>query len=151
MCGLLLHAIVIKVKEIFVLLALLRLNLAMESKLPIGPVRSRTWHPITSEKLITPTVKRPATTLGITHPPVITSTVIQRPLTRPKTTTGNKNWSVSSVFNYSFTDKIYHKIMYCRYEHTWTAIANCLILEFFLCHLLLDFVSFFCHKYDLYK
>lgn len=63
----------------------------MESKLPIGPVRSRTWHPTTSEKLITPTVKRPATTLGITHPPVITSTVIQRPLTRPKTTTGNKN------------------------------------------------------------
>ena len=65
-----------------------RLNLAMESKVPLTPVRSRTWH-ATTEKVPIPTVKRPATTLGITHPPAVTSTaVIRRPVTRPKTTAG---------------------------------------------------------------
>ena len=60
----------------------------MESKLPLGPVRSRTWHSTSAEKVISPATKRPATTLGITHSPVATSSVIRKPLTRPKTTTG---------------------------------------------------------------
>ena len=63
-----------------------RLNLAMESKLPVGPVRSRTWHSTSIAKVIAP--KRPATTLGIAHPPAVTSTELRRPVTRPKTTTG---------------------------------------------------------------
>lgn len=61
----------------------------MESKLPVGPVRSRTWHPTSTEKIIVPTPKRPATTLGIAHPPVVSSTVTWRPVARPKTTKGN--------------------------------------------------------------
>ena len=62
----------------------------MESKLPVGPVRSRTWPSTSTEKVIAPALKRPATTLGIAHPPAaVTSTVIQRPVTRrPKTTSG---------------------------------------------------------------
>lgn len=64
----------------------------MESKVPLTPVRSRTWH-ATTEKVPIPTVKRPATTLGITHPPAVTSTaVIRRPVTRPKTTAGTWCW-----------------------------------------------------------
>lgn len=60
----------------------------MESKLPVGPVRSRTWHSTSAEKVIPSSTKRPATTLGITHSPLATSSVIRKPLTRPKTTTG---------------------------------------------------------------
>lgn len=57
----------------------------MESKLPLTPVRSRTWHATTTEKVAAPTLKRPATTLGIAHPPAVTSTAVLR---RPKTTSG---------------------------------------------------------------
>ena len=60
----------------------------MESKLPVGPVRSRTWHSTSAEKVIPSSTKRPATTLGISHSPLATSSVIRKPLTRPKTTTG---------------------------------------------------------------
>ena len=64
----------------------------MESKLPVGPVRSRTWHSTSTDKIIVPSPKRPATTLGISHPPVVTSTVTRRYVARPKTTTGTINW-----------------------------------------------------------
>lgn len=57
----------------------------MESKLPLTPVRSRTWHATPTEKVVIPASKRPATTLGITHPPATTSTAVLR---RPKTTSG---------------------------------------------------------------
>ena len=57
----------------------------MESKLPLTPVRSRTWHATPTEKVVIPATKRPATTLGIAHPPVTTSTAVLR---RPKTTSG---------------------------------------------------------------
>ena len=70
----------------------------MESKLPLTPVRSRTWHATTTEKVPVPTVKRPATTLGITHPPAVTNTVVlRRPVTRPKTTAGTVHTCICCI------------------------------------------------------
>ncbi|KAK2569155.1 Lamin-A [Acropora cervicornis] len=67
-----------------------RLNLAMESKLPVGPVRSRTWHSTSAEKVIPSSTKRPATTLGITHSPLATSRTLigskSKPVIHPITT-----------------------------------------------------------------
>ena len=57
----------------------------MESKLPLTPVRSRTWHATPTEKVVIPATKRPATTLGIAHPTATTGTAVLR---RPKTTSG---------------------------------------------------------------
>ena len=68
-----------------------RLNLAMESKVPIGPVRSRTWHSPSTGKVPPPTTKRPATTLGITHSPAVASKTIRQPITRPKSTAGTRD------------------------------------------------------------
>ncbi|XP_015775595.1 PREDICTED: prelamin-A/C-like [Acropora digitifera] len=83
-----------------------RLNLAMESKLPVGPVRSRTWHSTT-----------PATTLGITHSPLATSSVIRKPLTRPKTTTGTLIGSKSKPVIHPITTA-------SPYRHTWSYVPN---------------------------
>lgn len=94
-----------------------RLNLAMESKLPVGPVRSRTWHSTTPEKATVPTPKRPATTLGITHPPAVTSTLIRRPLTRPKTTTGTLITSKPKPVIQPITTT-------SPYRHTWSYVPN---------------------------
>lgn len=94
-----------------------RLNLAMESKVPLTPVRSRTWH-ATTEKVPIPTVKRPATTLGITHPPAVTSTaVIRRPVTRPKTTAGTLTGTkVKPVVQPITTSS--------PYRHSWSYVPN---------------------------
>ncbi|XP_029190000.1 lamin-L(I)-like [Acropora millepora] len=94
-----------------------RLNLAMESKLPVGPVRSRTWHSTSAEKVIPSSTKRPATTLGITHSPLATSSVIRKPLTRPKTTTGTLIGSKSKPVIHPITTV-------SPYRHTWSYVPN---------------------------
>ncbi|KAJ7382979.1 Intermediate filament tail domain-containing protein [Desmophyllum pertusum] len=96
-----------------------RLSLAMECKLPLTPVRSRTWHATPTEKIVTPaSIKRPATTLGIMHPPVVTSTaVIRRPVTRPKTTSGTLAGSKIKPVVQPVTTA-------SPYRHTWSYVPN---------------------------
>ncbi|XP_078348214.1 lamin-B1.S-like isoform X3 [Oculina patagonica] len=91
-----------------------RLNLAMESKLPLTPVRSRTWHATTTEKVAAPTLKRPATTLGIAHPPAVTSTAVLR---RPKTTSGTLTGTKVKPVVHPITTS-------SPYRHTWSYVPN---------------------------
>lgn len=86
----------------------------MESKLPLTPVRSRTWHATPTEKVVIPAPKRPATTLGITHPPATTSTAVLR---RPKTTSGisHKDPDMRAFNTLYYCVRLY---MYCMHLDT---------------------------------
>jgi len=91
-----------------------RLNLAMESKLTLTPVRSHTWHATPTEKVVIPATKRPATTLGIAHSPATTSTAVLR---RPKT--------ISGTLAGTKVKPVVHPITTSSpYRHTWSYVPN---------------------------